>query len=334
MDYAVSLSVEAATGELCEALGVSRATLHRTMHPYTPIIVPKRIVRVSPRALSAEEREALVGILNSEQFCDMAPPQVYTALLDDGRYAASVSTMYRALRVRDEVRERRNQLSHPTYARPELMATTVNELWSWDITKLRSAIRGTYYCLYVILDVFSRYIVGWTLQQGESQEIASELISQTCENQKIQKGQLTIHADRGSAMTSKTVAELMMDLEVTRSHSRPHVSNDNPYSEAQFKTMKYRPEYPTRFNSIDAAREFCMAFVPWYNKEHYHSGIAMLTPEDMHYGRGPGIIEARARVLAAAHSIHPERFVNKQPVPTELPSAVWINPPILCGDFN
>ena len=264
----------------------------------------------------------------------MAPPQVYTALLDEGQYAASVSTMYRVLRDRGEMHERRNQLVHPVYMRPELMATKVNELWSWDITKLRGPLRGVYYCLYAILDVFSRYIVGWTLQHGESQEIASELISQTCEKQQVEKGQLTIHADRGSAMTSKTVAELMMDLGVTKSHSRPHVSNDNPYSEAQFKTMKYRPEYPARFGSIEEARVFCVAFFTWYNTVHYHSGIAMLTPECVHYGRTTDVLDGRAKVLAAAQCDHPERFVRKKPVPAALPSAVWINPPRLCGNVN
>jgi putative transposase len=281
------------------------------MHPCETIVAAQQLMRISPRALSTEERDALICILNSKEHWDMAPPQVYMALLDRGRYAASVSTMYRVLRSRSEVHERRNQLSHPLYARPELMATKVNELWSWDITKLRGAIRGAYYCLYVILDVFSRYIVGWTLQQGESQEIASELIAQTCEKQQVEKGQLTIHADRGSAMTSKTVAELMMDLGVTKSHSRPHVSNDNPFSEAQFKTMKYRPEYPARFGSIEEATVFCVAFFAWYNTVHYHSGIAMLTPEIVHYGRAAHVLDERARVLAAAHCAHPERFIRK-----------------------
>jgi putative transposase len=292
------------------------------------------IVRISPRALSTGERDALIGILNSEEFCDMAPPQVYMSLLDTGRYAASVSTMYRLLRSRGEVKERRTQLTHPIYGRPELMATRVNELWSWDITKLRGAIRGAYYCLYVILDVFSRYIVGWTLQLGECQEIASELISQTCEKQRVEKGQLTIHADRGGAMTSKTVAELMMDLGITKSHSRPHVSNDNPFSEAQFKTMKYRPDYPARFGSIDEARTFCKTFFAWYNTKHYHSGIAMLTPEDAHYGRSERVIQARMNVLADARDAHPERFVRQQPVPAVLPGTVWINPPLRSGTDN
>jgi len=327
MDLAVSLSPTEATGELCEALGVSRATLHRVLNPpEMPAEVPV-VVRVSPRALSLNERENVISILNSEEFCDKAPPQIYSSLLDAGRYLASISTMYRLLRARDEVRERRNQVSHPVYARPELMAVKPNEVWSWDITKLRGAIRGDYYCLYVILDLFSRYVVGWTLQSGESQDIAGELISQTCEKQRIESKQLTIHADRGSAMTSKTVAELMMDLGIKKSHSRPHVPNDNPYSEAQFKTMKYRPEYPDRFGSIEEARAFCVSFFAWYNTEHHHSGIAMLTPESVHYGRWGGVIATRTRVLMAAQADHPERFVKGFSSPQAPPNAVWINPP-------
>ena len=295
--------------------------------------------------MSPEERQQTLDILHSDRFVDLAPPQVYTALLDEGSYVASVSTMYRILRKHGEIPERRDQLTHGTYARPELMATRPNELWSWDITKLRGPSKGIYYYLYVILDVFSRYSVGWTIQQCESQEIAQELIGQTCQKQNIVPGQLTIHADRGSAMTSKTVATLMADLGVIKSHSRPHVSNDNPFSEAQFKlrqagalsgnkTMKYRPEYPSRFDSIDAARAFGEMFFAWYNSEHYHSGIAMVTPQAMHYGHADRIIAARSQVLAAAHAAHPERFVRKQPVPQPLPTAVWINPPFIGGTEN
>jgi len=264
----------------------------------------------------------------------MAPPQVYTTLLDEGAYLASTSTMYRLLRGHDEVRERRNQLTHPVYARPELMATRPNELWSWDITFLRSAIKGIYFYLYVILDVFSRYVVGWTIQKCESHLIAKELIEQTCQKQQIAHGQLTIHADNGASMTSKSVADLMADLDVIKSHSRPHVSNDNPFSEAQFKTMKYRPGYPNRFKSIEEARSFADDFFTWYNTQHYHSGIAMVTPEAMHYGRAEKVIEARAIILATAYEAHPERFVRKQPVPKPLPTAVWINPPLLSGNVN
>jgi len=292
------------------------------------------VVRVSPRALSPQERQQTLDILHSDRFVDMAPPQVYTALLDEGVYVASISTMYRLLREHGEVRERRHQLTHGTYTRPELMATNSNELWSWDITKLRGPAKGTYYYLYVILDVFSRYTVGWTIQHCESQEIAEELIEQTCQKQNIEPGQLTIHADRGSAMTSKTLAVLMEDLGVAKSHSRPHVSNDNPFSEAQFKTMKYRPQYPSRFASINEARDFGETFFAWYNTDHYHSGIAMVTPQAMHYGQADRIIQARSRVLAKAHAAHPERFVRKQPVPHPLPKAVWINPPLHSGSAD
>jgi len=276
----------------------------------------------------------VLDILHSDRFVDMAPPQIYAALLDEKRYVCSTSTMYRLLRANDEVRERRDQRTHGTYARPELMATKVNGLWSWDITKMRGPITGTYYYLYVILDVFSRYVVGWTLQCCESQEIAEELISQTCEKQNIVPGQLTIHADRGSSMTSKSVATLMADLGVIKSHSRPHVSNDNPYSEAQFKTMKYRPTYPRRFGSFEEAMVFAQSFFKWYNSEHYHSGIAMVTPESLHYGRAGQVIAARAQVLSIAHAAHPERFVRRAPVPQPLPTAVWINPPLTSGPIN
>ena len=284
--------------------------------------------------MSPEERQETLDLLNSDRFVDLSPPQVYTALLDEGSYIASVSTMYRILREHGEIRERRDQLTHGTYARPELMATSPNELWSWDITKLRGPVKCIYYYLYVILDVFSRYSVGWTIQQCESQEIAEELIGQTCQKQNIAPGQLTIHADRGSAMTSKTVATLMADLGVIKSHSRPHVSNDNPFSEAQFKTLKYRPQYPSRFGSIDEARVFGEMFFAWYNSEHYHSGIAMVTPQAMHYGHADRIIAARAQVLTTAHAAHPERFVRKQPVPQPLPTEVWINPPLISGTGN
>ena len=335
--------------DICEALGLSRATLYRTltariaqlavvglgMSPDgdTVAVQPdpqvEPAVRTSPRALSDPERDAVLGTLHSERFVDVAPPQVHAALLDEGSYLCSVSTMYRLLAERGEVKERRNQLTHPVYARPELLATRPNELWSWDITKLLGVAKWTYYYLYVILDVFSRCVVGWTLQYRESSHVAEQLIAQSCEKQQIMPGELTIHADNGSSMTSKPVAFLLADLGVTKTHSRPHVSNDNPYSESQFKTMKYRPDFPSRFTSIEEARAFCQVFFSWYNDEHRHSGIAMLTPNTVHYGKAQEVIAARAAILTAAYAAHPERFVRKQPVPTALPSAVWINPPLL-----
>lgn len=334
--------------DICDALAVSRATLYRAMKvkAVAPVLIgdgpeagelaegTSPIARTSPRALSVAERDNMLAILRSDEYVDKSPPQVYTALLDQGIYVGSVSTMYRCLREHNEVRERRNQLKHPVYTKPELLATRPNEVWSWDITKMRGPVKGTYYYLYVILDMFSRYVVGWTIQLCESQEIAEELIRQTCEKQNIDRGQLTIHADRGAPMTSNSVTDLMVELGVIKSHSRPHVSNDNPFSEAQFKTMKYRPEYPARFGSFNEAKAFGMAFFPWYNTEHYHSGIAMVTPKDLHYGRAQKIIDARAGVLVAAHAAHPERFVRKPPVPQPLPTAVWINPPLQTGNLN
>jgi putative transposase len=276
----------------------------------------------------------VLGVLCDKRFADQSPPEVYATLLDEGRYACSVSTMYRLLRQRGQSHERRNQLTHPVYARPELLARRPNEVWSWDITKLLGPAKWTYYYLYVILDVFSRIVVGWTLAYRESAALAEHLIAQTCCKQAISAGQLTVHADRGSSMTSKPVAFLLADLGVTKTHSRPHTSNDNPYSESHFKTMKYRPDFPSRFASIHEARAFCQMFFAWYNQQHRHSGIAMLTPETVHYGRAPQVIAARAAVLDAAHAAHPERFVGKPPVPQPLPSAVWINPPLECGNLQ
>lgn len=287
-----------------------------------------RTARTSPRALSFAEQENVVNLLNSEQYEDMPPPQIYSSLLDKGVFVASVSTMYRLLRNRNEVKERRNQLVHPVYTRPELMATAPNQVYTWDITKMRSAITGIYFYLYVIIDVFSRYVVGWTIQHRESAEIATELFLQTCTKQEIRSGQLTVHADNGPSMISKTLAALMIDLGVTKSHSRPYVPNDNPFSEAHFKTMKYRPNYPDRFGSIETAKSFAEDFFYWYNTQHYHSGIAMMTPEMMHYGKASEVIEARTVVLAKAYDLHPERFVRKQPVPEPLPTASWINKPL------
>jgi putative transposase len=240
--------------------------------------------------------------------------------------------MYRILEKEGELKERRNQLVRPHYTKPELLAQGPNEVWSWDITKLKGPQKWTYYSLYVILDIFSRYVVGWMVAHRELGPLARKLIEETCEKQSIQPGQLFIHADRGSSMTSKPVAFLMADLGITKSHSRPSVSNDNPYSESQFKTMKYRPEFPERFGSIEDARAFCQSFFPWYNKEHYHSGLGLMTPEDVHYGKAQRIIEARKDVLYAAYEKHPERFKGRIPKPMPLPDKVWINKPLLKSD--
>jgi len=307
-----------------EALGISRAILHRLPAVLEVSLVAVR--RTSPRALTIEERETVRDILNSERFVDQAPAAVYATLLDEEIYVGSVSTMYRILRHKGEVRERR-QRSKSQYTKPELLATGPNQLWSWDITKLLGPQKWTYYYLYVIMDVFSRYVVGWMIATRETAGLAEELIAQTCRNQNIEPGQLTIHADRGSAMTSKPVAFLLADMGVTKTHSRPHVSNDNPYSEAQFKTLKYRPGFPDRFGSIQDARVFCQTFFDWYNHHHRHSGIAMMTPENVHCRRTDQIVAVRERTLTNAYSRNPERFVRKQPVHEPMPKAVWINPP-------
>jgi putative transposase len=273
----------------------------------------------------------VVDTLHSQRFVDKAPHEIYATLLDEGYYLCSIRTMYRILDQHGEVKERRNQLSHPTYQKPELLATGPNQVWSWDITKLLGPVKWSYYYLYVILDIFSRYVVGWMVAPCESAQLAKHLIEQTCNKQQIQPGQLTIHADRGSSMKSKPVAFLLADLGVTKTHSRPHTSDDNPYSEAQFKTLKYRPGFPGRFGSIEDARSFSQGFFPWYNNEHRHVGISLLTPEMVHYGLAREVLQARDTVLRTAYDAHPERFVRKVPQTPPLPPAAWINPPPLTG---
>jgi len=288
--------------------------------------------RVHPRALSAAEQEAVLEVLHSPRFQDAAPATVYATLLDEGTYHASERTMYRLLAAEGETRSRRDQLVHPPYRTPELLATAPNQVWSWDITKLLGPATWTYYYLYVILDIYSRYVVGWMVAHREQAELAERLIAETLAKQEITAGQLTLHADRGSSMTSKPVAFLLADLGVTKTHSRPHVSNDNPYSESQFKTLKYRPGFPDRFASIEQARAFCQGFFRWYNADHRHAGIGLLPPEVVHYGQAQATYDARSQVLAAAHAAHPERFVRQAPRPPQLPTAAWINPPTPASD--
>jgi putative transposase len=307
----------------CAALGLPRATYYRGQQPR-----PEPMPRPTPaRALPPEERVQVLATLHEPRFVDLAPAEVYATLLDEGRYLCSERTLYRVLDENAEVRERRDQLRHPHYTAPELLASRPNELWSWDITKLLGPEKWTYYYLYVVLDVFSRYVVGWMLAQGESARLAEKLIAESCERQGITPRQLTVHADRGAAMTSKPVALLLADLGVTKSHSRPHVSNDNPYSEAQFKTLKYRPGFPDRFGSLEHGRNFCGDFFPWYNTEHHHVGLGLFTPHDVHFGLAAAKREQRALVLAEAFAKNPERFPNGRPSPRPLPTAVWINPP-------
>jgi putative transposase len=317
----------------CQALNIPRSSFYRAQQPIAPPATAQDSQRLpSPRALTATEKETVRAVLNSERFQDQAPREVYATLLDETRYLCSWRTMYRILAENQEIRERRHQLRHPVYAKPELLATRSNQVWSWDITKLRGPVTWTYYYLYAILDVYSRYVVGWMIAERESEELAQELIRATCIKQGIQPGQLTLHADNGSAMIAKSVAQLLIDLDVVKSHSRPHVSDDNPYSEAQFKTLKYRPDYPERFGCLVDARAWAQAFFAWYNEDHHHTGLGLLTPAVVHYGQAEPVLQKRQQVLAAAYAAHPERFVKHPPVPAQLPVAVWINPPKPAGD--
>ncbi len=318
-----SLSREIGIQPACDAFGLARSGFYRGQGPATaPAPRPS-----PPRTLSPEERQAVLATLHSDRFIDTAPAAVYATLLDEGRYHCSIRTLYRILEEQAEVKERRNQLRHPAYQKPELLATAPNQVWSWDITKLLGPVKWSYCYLYVILDIFSRYVVGWMIAPAESAGLAQRLIKDTCEKQQIGTGQLTLHADRGSSMTSKPVAWLLADLGVTKTHSRPYTSDDNPFSEAQFKTLKYRPDFPERFGSLADARVFCQTFFAWYNGEHRHSGIGLLTPATVHEGRANTMRDARQQVLMTAYAAHPERFVRKPPQPPVLPHAVWINPP-------
>ena len=307
----------------CWALGIGRGSYYRRQSPRPE---PRKAGR-HPRALSAEERQRVLSLLHEERFCDQAPAEVYATLLDEGRYLCSERTMYRILDENREVRERRNQLRHPHYAAPELLATRPNEVWSWDITKLLGPTKWTYFYLYVILDIFSRYVVGWMVAYRESATLAQRLIRETLSRQGIEPGQLGIHADRGPSMKSKPVALLMAELGVTKTHSRPYVSNDNPYSESQFKTMKYRADFPERFGCFQDARGFCGGFFPWYNTVHHHSSLGFLTPFEVHFGQAEQHREKRALVLERAFENNPERFVRGMPKPAALPTEVWINKP-------
>jgi putative transposase len=323
MGVALEAVDELGVAPVCQALGLPRATFYRGARPkHGPVHKPS-----PPRALQPEQRAEVLAVLQEPRFQDAAPAEVSAQLLDEGRYLCSERTLYRVLAENHQVRERRNQLRHPNHPVPQLHAPKPNELWSWDITKLHGPAKWTYFHLYVVLDVFSRYVVGWMVAHRESAALAQKLLAQTCERQGIVPGQLTIHADRGTSMTSKPVALLMADLGVTKTHSRPHVSNDNPFSEAHFKTLKYRPDFPQRFGCLQDARGFCGDFFAWYNQEHHHTGLGLLTPHDVHHGLATERIAARAAVLAAAYAAHPERFPRGAPKPQALPNAVWINDP-------
>jgi putative transposase len=311
----------------CAAVGESR-TRHYRRHRKSPEPWrPERIAAPQPRALSEVERKEVRRVLNSEAHADEAPATVYAKLLDSGTYLGSVSTMYRVLREHDEVGDRRRHATHPARVKPELVARRPNEVYSWDITKLHGPEKWTYYYLYSIIDIYSRYVPGWMLARAERASLAEALMAETIEKQGIQPGELTIHSDRGSPMIAQPVAHLLADLGVTKSHSRPHVSNDNPYSESHFRTLKYRPDFPKSFGSFEDAHAHCGRFFIWYNDDHRHSGIAFHTPADVHYGRAASIREQRGQVLDAAYAAHPERFVRKAPEPPALPTVAWINEP-------
>jgi putative transposase len=326
MEVVLATAVDTGVAPACDALGLSRATLYRYQgflgQPST--LKPRG---TSFRALSELERDTILGILSSDRFCDMAPSEIYATLLDEGEHYCSIRTMYRIIAMHSEVRERRDQLRHPAYKKPELLATKPNQVWSWDITKLMGPVKWSYFYLYVILDIFSRYVVGWMVAPRESATLAEQLIGETYTKEGVQPGELTLHADRGSSMKSKAVALLLCDLNVLKTHSRPYVSDDNPYSEAQFKTLKYRPDFPKNFGCIEDSRAFCRAFMTWYNTEHHHSGIKLLTPSVVHHGMAKQILDARQAVLDEAFARHAERYGSSPPRSGTPPAAVWINKP-------
>jgi putative transposase len=321
-----TLANEVGVQPACKALAVSRAGYYRA-RKLLPFPKNKSKRPAPPRALPENEKQAVLDILHSERFVDMAPQEIYSTLLDEGLYYCSSRTMYRFLHENKEVRERRNQRQHPQHQKPELLAAMPNQICSWDIIKLKGPGKWSYFNLYVIIDIFSRYVVGWLVADRESAKLATKFIQESCSKQCVQKDQLTLHADRGPSMRSKAVAFLLADLGVTKTHSRPYTSDDNPFSESQFKTLKYRPEFPNRFGCIQDARAYCQTFFDWYYKEHRHSEIGFFTPDAVHYGKAKEMRAQRQKVLHGAYKANPERFVGKVPQPAPLPEAVWINPP-------
>ena len=313
------------TKTACAAVGRPRATHYRRARP-------GRVTQRSPRPappnkLRGDEDAQILDVLRSPRFVDHSPAQVYFSLLDEGTYLASESSFYRILRAHDEVRERRRQATHPAKKKPELVAGKPLVVWSWDITKLKGPRRGEYFDLYVVLDIFSRYVVAWCVAPSESGELARALIADAIATHNVPPGQLTIHADRGSSMTSNPVIELYSFLGIARSHSRPHVSNDNCHSESQFKTLKYCPAFPERFGCIEDARVFCSSFFSYYNHDHRHSGIGYHTPASVHYGTAAEVRAQRAETLLGAFAANPVRFGHRRPKPPNLPTVVWINEP-------
>jgi putative transposase len=310
----------------CAALGLSRATFHRRQAAVRAPIVARP--RPKPaRALAMEERQVILDLLREPDYVDLAPAEIYASLLDQGVYHCSIRTMYRLLQENGEIKERRRQLQHPIYQKPELLAEAPNQVWSWDITKLRGPTKWTYFYLYVIIDIFSRRVVGWSIADTESAALFKPLFQDAVEKHAVCPGQLTLHADRGPSMKAKATALMLADLGVTKSHSRPSTSNDNPFSESHFKTMKYQPQFPKRFGCIQDAKTFCRHFFAWYNRDHHHLGIGLMTPDQVHYGQVDEVFAARQIILNGAYNANPHRFVNKTPVPPKKPTAVWINPP-------
>ncbi len=315
------------TAATCAALGVSRASVQRGR---TRLAAPPAIRHPRPRptrALTAPQQQIVLDLLHAPRFADQAPAEIYATLLDEGTYYCSIRTMYRILGQNGEVHERREQLRHPTYRKPELLAERPNQVWSWDITKLMGPTKWSYFYLYVILDIFSRRVVGWCVADAESATLFRPLFDDAIAKHNVPPGQLTLHADRGGPMKAKATALLLADLGVTRSHNRPYVSNDNPFSESHFKTLKYQPQFPQRFGCIEDARSFCRNFFDWYNQDHHHSGIGLMTPDQVHYGQADAVHAARQTTLDQAARDNPERFVNKPPTPPNKPTATWINPP-------
>jgi putative transposase len=311
----------------CAALGVSRASV---MRQRARLSAPPAIARPRPRparSLTAPQQDAVLDLLHAPRFADQAPAEIYATLLDEGDYHCSIRTMYRLLNKNHEVRERRAHLRHPVYQKPELLAEGPNQVWSWDITKLKGPAKWSYFYLYVILDIYSRRVVGWCVADSESAVLFKALFDDTITKHDVIPGQLTLHADRGGPMKAKATALLLSDLGVTRSHNRPHVSNDNPFSESHFKTLKYQPRFPKCFGCIEDAKSFCRGFFDWYNQDHHHSGIGLMTPDQVHYGQVDAVHAARQTTLDQAFQRNPERFVKKPPIPPAKPTAAWINPP-------
>jgi len=328
MDAVATLAPEPGViAAACAALGLPRASFHRRRAAATRPPVAVRPRPKPARALAASERQGVIDLLREPRFVDQAPAEVYASLLDEGLYHCSIRTMYRILHEHDEVRERRRQLRHPVYAKPELIAERPNQVWSWDISKLMGPAKWTYFYLYVIIDIFSRRVVGWCVADAESAALFKPLFEDAAAKHGVAPGQLTLHADRGPSMKAKATALLLADLGITKSHSRPHTSNDNPFSEAHFKTLKYQPQFPRRFGCIQDAKSFCRAFFDWYNRDHHHLGIGLMTPDQVHYGQTDEVHAARQQTLNQAFHANPNRFVNKTPEPPTKPTAVWINPP-------